>query len=145
MKKTLLLFCAAILTIFTQCDTLKGLPTNTSGGLFTLNGNWQLATTNDANAMQGTVLQVVPGFSDATVKTLNNNTYCLRERDAAWRNIKSLQGGTFTIDNLVNACNGSTLYKQAIITVQTNDEIVIKGSSATNNELSQTWRRVPNQ
>ena len=145
MKRMLFVISAAILTIFIQCDTLKGLPTNTSGGLFTLNGNWQLSTTNDANAMQGTVVQVVPGFSDGTVRTLNNNTYCLRERDAAWRNIKSLQGGTFTIEALVNACNGSTLYKQATITVQSNDEITIKGSSATSSELLQTWRRVPNQ
>jgi hypothetical protein len=145
MKQTLLLLSAAIVTIFTQCDTLKNLPTNTSGGLFSLNGNWQLASTTDGNAMQGTVVQIVPGFSEATAKTLNNNTYCLRDKDVVWRSLKSSGSGVFTIDNLVSACNGTVLYKPATITVLTNDEITIKGSTASSAELVQTWRRVASQ
>ncbi len=145
MKQTLLLLSAAIVTIFTQCDTLKNLPTNTSGGLFSLNGNWQLASTTDGNAMQGTVVQIVPGFSEATARTLNNNTYCLRDKDVVWRSLKSSGSGVFTIDNLVSACNGTVLYKPATITVLTNDEITIKGSTATSAELVQTWRRVASQ
>jgi hypothetical protein len=145
MKQTLLLLSAAIVTIFTQCDTLKNLPTNTSGGLFSLNGNWQLASTTDGNAMQGTVVQIVPGFSEATARTLNNNTYCLRDKDVIWRSLKSSGSGVFTIDNLVSACNGTVLYKPATITVLTNDEITIKGSTATSAELVQTWRRVASQ
>ncbi len=145
MKQTLLLLSAAIVTIFTQCDTLKNLPTNTSGGLFSLNGNWQLASTTDGNAMQGTVVQVVPGFSEATARTLNNNTYCLRDKDVVWRSLKSSGSGVFTIDNLVSACNGTVLYKPATITVLTNDEITIKGSTASSAELVQTWRRVASQ
>jgi hypothetical protein len=145
MKQTLLLLSAAIVTIFTQCDTLKNLPTNTSGGLFSLNGNWQLASTTDGNAMQGTVVQIVPGFSEATARTLNNNTYCLRDKDVVWRSLKSSGSGVFTIDNLVSACNGTGLYKPATITVLTNDEITIKGSTATSAELVQTWRRVASQ
>ena len=144
MKRYLFLVSAAIVTLFTQCETLKGIPTNTSGGLFSLNGSWQLATTSDNGAMQGTVVQVIPGFSDGTARTLNNNTYCFREKDVAWRGIKSVGSGTFTIETLVSACNGSVLYKPATLTVLTNDEVRITGSNATSAELIQTWRRVPN-
>lgn len=145
MKHKALIIAVAIVTIFTQCDTLKSIPTNTSGGLFSLNGSWQLSTTTDNKAMEGTVVQVVPGVADATVRTLSNNTYCLRERDQAWRNIKAGDAGVFSIDMLVNACNGTALYKPATITVLTNDEIRVKGSTTSSAELMQTWRRVPNQ
>lgn len=142
MKRSLLALGLAIVTIFTQCDTIKNLPTNTSGGLFSLNGNWQLTTTNDNRALEGTVITVVPGFSDASVKTISNNTYCVRERDVLWKGIKSLQGGTFSTEALVNACQGSTLYKPATITVLTNDEIRLTGHTAASTELIQTWKRV---
>lgn len=145
MKTKVLLLTLTILTLFTQCDTLKNIPTNTSGGLFSLNGNWQLVSTTDNKAMEGTVVQVVPGVADGTARTLNNNTYCLRERDQAWRNIKAGDAGVFSIDMLVNACSGTTLYKPATITVLTNDEIRIKGSTTVSVELVQTWRRVANQ
>lgn len=144
MKQKLVLLALAIVTIFTQCETLKGIPTNTSGGLFSLNGNWQLTSTSDNRALEGTIVQVVPGVADGTARTLNNNTYCLRERDVVWRSIKSGDSGVFTIDLLVNACNGNSLYKPATITVLTNDEIRIKGSTATSSELIQTWKRVAN-
>jgi hypothetical protein len=132
----------AIVTIFAQCDTLKGLPTNTSGGLFSLNGNWQLTSSGDNRALEGTVVTVVPGIADATVKSISNNTYCIRERDVLWKGIKSLQGGTFSTDNLVNACRDSVLYKPATITVLTSDEIRLTGHTATSTELIQTWKRV---
>ena len=45
---------AAAVTLFSACDTIKNLPTNTSGGLFSLNGNWKLASTTDNNAQVGT-------------------------------------------------------------------------------------------
>lgn len=142
MKRGLLALGLAIVTIFTQCDTIKNLPTNTSGGLFSLNGNWQLASSNDNRALEGTVVTVVPGFVDAGVKTISNNTYCVRERDVLWKGIKSLQGGTFSTENLVNACQGAPLYKPATITVLTNDEIRLTGHTAASTELIQTWRRV---
>ena len=145
MKLKALVIAVAIVTLFTQCDTLKNIPTNTSGGLFSLNGNWQLVNTTDNKAMEGTVVQVVPGVADGVAKTLSNNTYCLRERDQAWRNIKSGDAGVFAIDILVNACSGTTLYKPATVTVLTNEEIRIKGSTANSAELIQTWKRVPNQ
>ena len=145
MKYRALAIAVAIVTIFTQCDTLKNIPTNTSGGLFSLNGNWQLVTTTDNKALEGTVVQVVPGVADGTARTLSNNTYCLRERDQAWRNIKAGDAGVFSIDMLVNACDGTPLYKPATVTVLTNDEIRVKGSTASSAELIQTWKRVPNQ
>ncbi len=144
MKRYLLFFSIAIVTIFTQCDTLKNLPTNTSGGVFSLNGSWQLATSNDNRAMEGTIVSVVPGVADATVRTLANNTYCVRERDVLWRTLKNLQGGSFSLDNLVSACTGNPIYEQATLTVLTNDEIKITSRTNTGIELVQTWRRVPN-
>jgi hypothetical protein len=140
MKKVLTLLSLAILMFFTQCESLKSLPTNTSGGLFSLNGSWQLFTSNDNRAMEGTIVTVVPGFSEATIRTLNNNTYCMRERDAMWRNIKGTEGETFTIDLLVTNCNG-TLYKPATLTVVNNNEIRLTGHTAMSTELVQTWRR----
>ena len=142
MKRTLLALGMAIVTIFTQCDTIKNLPTNTSGGLFSLNGNWQLSSSSDNRALEGTIITVVPGFSNGTIKTISNNTYCVRDQDPLWRGIKSLQGGTFSTEVLVNACEGSTLYKPATITVLTNDEIRVTGHNASSVELLQTWKRV---
>jgi hypothetical protein len=142
MKQILFAFGVAIVTLFTQCDTIKNIPTNTSGGLFSLNGNWQLTSSNDNRALEGTVVNVVPGFTDASVRTINNNTYCLRERDVLWRSIKSGDAGVFSVESLVNACNGTTVYKSGTITVLTNDEIRLTTLSSTNTELIQTWRRV---
>jgi len=144
MKRFLLFFSIAIVTIFTQCDSLKNLPTNTSGGLFSLNGSWQLASSNDNRAMEGTVISVVPGIADATVRTLANNTYCVRDRDVLWRNIKNIEGGSFSLDNLVSACTGNPIYQQATLTVLTNEEIRITSRTNTGTELLQTWRREPN-
>lgn len=136
----LLVLSVAIVTIFTQCESLKNIPTNTSGGLFSLNGSWQLFTSSDNRAMEGTIVTVVPGFNEGTVRTLNNNTYCIRERDAMWRNIRSTESETFSIDLLVTNCTG-TLYKPATITVINSNEIRINGHNAMSTELVQTWRR----
>ncbi len=144
MKRYMLFLLAAIVTIFTQCETLKTLPTNTSGGLFSLNGNWQLTSSSDNEALKGTVVQVFPGMPDATVKTLGNNSYCLRERDILWRNLKASQGGVFSLEALVNACNGSTVYRTATLTAVSNDEIRITTQTANQVELVQTWQRARN-
>ena len=142
MKRFLIVLMAAILVIFTQCDTLKTLPTNTSGGVFSLNGQWQLTSSTDNRNMEGTVVSVVPGFSDATVRTIpTNNAYCVRERDAFWRSVKSDQGGGFVTEVLVNACTGSPSYKAATITVLNNNEIRVKTMSPANTEILQTWTR----
>lgn len=144
MKRILFLLSAAIVTIFTQCESLRNIPTNTSGGLFSLNGSWQLFTSSDNRAMEGTIVSVVPGFNEATVRTLNNNTYCVRERDAMWRNIRAGEAETFSIDLLVTNCTG-TLYKPATITVINSNEIRVTGHTAMSTELVQTWRRSATQ
>ena len=144
MKRYLFALSAAIVTFFTQCDTLKTLPTNTSGGLFSLNGNWQLASSSDNRALEGTVVNVVPGYSNGTARTLANNNYCLREGDVVWRELKSIQGGMFSLQSVVNSCTGSLAYKEATITVLTNDEIRVTSRTATNTEVIQIWRRVAN-
>lgn len=142
MKRYIFFLYATILTIFTQCDTFRNLPTNTSGGLFSLNGTWQLTTTTDNRALEGTTVIVVPGIAEGSVKTLSNNTYCLRENDVIWKTIKSQDAGTFTTDILVNACTGTTVYKSAVLTVLTNEEIRLKGTTASGTELIQTWKRI---
>jgi hypothetical protein len=142
MRLYFYLLAAVVTFSFTQCNTIKSIPTNTSGGLFSLNGNWQLITSSENRAMEGTIVTVVPGVNSATVRTLSNNTYCVRERDVLWRSITSLEGGAFTIDNLVNACEGNAIYRPATITVLTNDEVRVTGSNTYSAELVQTWRRV---
>ncbi len=144
MKRYLLILNLAIVTLFTQCETLQKLPTNTSGGLFSLNGNWQLASSSDNKALEGTVVTVVPGYSSGTARTLANNTYCLREGDVVWKNLKSMQGGMFSLQSIINSCNGSLAYTDGTITVLTNEEIRITSKSATNTDVIQTWRRVAN-
>jgi hypothetical protein len=142
MKRYIFFFYAAILTFFAQCDTLKNIPTNTSGGVFSLNGTWQLSTTTDNRALEGTTVSVVPGIAEGSVKSLSNNTYCLRENDVIWKNVKGSQGGSFSIDYLVSACSGKALYHPATMTVLSNDEIRLKGSTANGAELLQTWKRI---
>jgi hypothetical protein len=142
MKRYLFILSAAIVTFFTQCDTLKNLPTNTTSSLFSLNGNWQLASSSDNRALEGTVINVVPGFTNGTARSLSNNTYCLREGDIIWKELKSTQAGSFTLQSIINSCNGSLAYTPGTLTVLTNDEIRIVTRSATNTEVIQTWRRV---
>jgi hypothetical protein len=145
MKKSLFVLSAAIVLLFTQCETIKNLPTNTSGGVFSLNGQWQLTSSSDNRNMEGTVVSVVPGFPDATVRTIPAaNAYCVRERDAFWRSVKSDQNGGFVTEVMVNACTGSPTYKAATIAVISNNEIRIKTMTAANAEILQTWTRQSN-
>ncbi|MEP6617384.1 MAG: hypothetical protein ABJA57_12430 [Ginsengibacter sp.] len=139
MKK---LFIGAIIsaTFFISCETLNKIPTNTTGGLFSLNGNWTLLSTSDNTAMSGSVVNVLPGLSSATVSSSANNTYCVRQNDVYWKSIKSNNGG-FSLSNLVNACNGSMVYNDAQITVLTNDQVRLTGKTAAGADLVQTWNR----
>jgi hypothetical protein len=134
-------FMLSVLFI-TSCETLKSLPTNTTGGLFSLNGNWQLTSTTDGKAMVGTIVSVVPVVGTATVKTLANNTYCVRQNDDMWKGVKSNGAGGFTVSTLVSACNGSTTYKEGTVTVISNDRVTVSSTTAGNSELVQSWSRV---
>ena len=140
MKQALVLFFMAVLA--TSCETLQNLPTNTTGNVFSLNGQWRLTSTTDNNAMVGTVIQVYPLVGNATVKSTANNTYCLRDNDEMWRSIKRSESGGFTISSLAGACNGTTSYIDGTVSVVNNDEIIVTTRTATNSELVQRWTRV---
>lgn len=133
---------AAIISIFSACETIKNLPTNTSGGLFSLNGSWKLSSTTDNNAQVGTVITVTPAIASAFVKTFENNSYCYRTSDEAWRSLSSRPNGGFTIQTLASACNGTAVYKAGEITILTNDQVRVNTKTRTDAVLVQEWSRV---
>jgi hypothetical protein len=144
MKKLLTLFIVFVIVSFfiTGCDTITNLPTNTTGGIFSLNGTWKLTSSTDNNAMTGTTIVVYPVVGNASVTAVGNNTYCVREGDAFWKNVKSNKAGGFTINTLVSACNGSTTYNDGTVSVVNNDKITVTSRTASNSELIQAWERV---
>lgn len=146
MKKILsnLIFICFSLFILFGCDVLKSIPTNTTGGVFSLNGSWKIESSNDNNALAGTIVTVYPIAGDGNITSLQNNTYCLRVNDVLWKNISS-NNGNFNISNLVNSCSSSMVYKTAVLTVITGNEIRLSGTSANNTSLIQTWKRVANK
>ena len=146
MKKiTLLTVLLFSLAVFTACDTLNKLPTNTSGGIFSLNGNWKLTSSSDNNAEAGTVVTVTPALTIAYVRTLGtNNSYCYRTNDEAWKSISSLSAGGFSISYLAGACSGNPTYNAGQITVITNNHIRINTKTTGNIALTQEWDRVVN-
>ncbi len=131
-----------IIILFTACSTLSGLPTNTTGGVFSLNGSWKMTSTTEGNAMNGTVINVLPVISDGNVTSLQNNTYCVRVGDAMWKNIKSASTGGFNLNNLVGACDGSPEYTSATLTVINNNEVKLNGQTRKKETLTQTWKRI---
>ncbi|MCW3107973.1 MAG: hypothetical protein JWQ09_2479 [Segetibacter sp.] len=144
MKRLLLTGFIIMLTtiVISSCDTIKNLPTNTTGGIFSLNGNWRLASTTDNNALVGTIITVYPVVGNAVVKTINNNTYCVRENDQVWKSVKGNGAGGFTISTLVSACNGTTVYKDGTISIVNSDKVTVTSRTSGNTELVQSWERV---
>ena len=142
MKKISLLMLTGIIILFSACETIKNLPTNTSGGIFSSNGSWKLTSTTDNNAQVGTVVTVTPAIASAFVKSFQNNSYCYRTSDEAWKSLSSRSGGGFTIQSLATACNGTSVYKAGEITVLTNDQIRITTKTANDIALVQEWARV---
>lgn len=133
-----------LMVLFSACDTIKNLPTNTSGGLFSLNGNWKLTSTTDGTAQVGTVVTIAPAIASAFVKTISNNSYCYRTSDEAWKSVSSKTNGGFTIESLASACNGNAVYKAGEITVITNSQIKISSKNSADQALLQEWTRVTN-
>lgn len=131
--------------LITSCDTLKNLPTNTTGGLFSLNGTWRLTSTSDNNALIGSTITVYPVIGNAVVKTISNNTYCVRENDQIWKSVKGNGAGGFTISSLVNGCNGTEVYKDGAISVVSADKVTVTSRTAGNTELIQAWERIKQQ
>lgn len=142
MKKIILSILTGLLLFFTACDTVKKFPTNTSGGLFSLNGSWKLTTTTDNNAQVGTIVSVAPAIASGFVTNLENNSYCYRSGDEAWKIISVKINGGFTIKLLTSACNASTVYKEGEITVLTNDMIRINSKNNVEQPLVQEWARI---
>jgi hypothetical protein len=132
-------FAIGALLLLASCDSLKNIPTNTSGGIFSLNGSWILVTSSDSSLL-GSVVTVVPGVGNGTLTTVGNNNSCLRANDVKWKDIKSSSNGGFTVSNLVTACNGYT-YKDAEITVLTTDQVRLFGKGNSGNDITQTWTR----
>ena len=145
MKKIFILgislYC---LSFVSSCETLNKLPTNTSGGIFSLNGNWKLTSTTDNHAEIGTVLTVTPAIASAYVKSLANNSYCYRVNDDVWKSITSVVSGGFNIGYLAGACNGTATYKDGQVTVLTNNQIRINTKTIGDANLVQEWTRVTN-
>lgn len=144
MRKMFLIAVSTMLftVLLSSCEALQNLPTNTTGGAFSLNGTWRLNTSTQSNAMVGSTIQVVPIAANGSLRTIENNTYCARESDVLWRGIKSNGSGGFTMSALVNACSGSTVYNDATITVINADQVTVTTRTSTNTELIQDWRRV---
>jgi len=132
---------AFMLLLLAGCDVIKGLPTNTTGGLFSLNGSWKMESSSENNALAGTTISVYPVSGEGMITTIQNNTYCVRANDIMWKSITS-NSGSFTISNLVNSCNSSINYKPATLTVITNEEVRLSGTTANGATLIQTWKRV---
>jgi hypothetical protein len=141
MKKIIAFNLLLAVLVFIGCDTISNLPTNTSGGIFSLNGNWELTSSNQ-NELEGTVVTVFPAVSDGTIKKLATNNKCLRQGDVLWRNIKSQSGGGFKLELLVNACNNAQVYRNGTLVVITNDEVRLTVTDVMENDISQTWKRV---
>ena len=146
MKRTSLIaaFALTACLVITGCGSLNHLPTNTSGGIFSLNGKWSLTTTTDNNAEIGTVIVVLPIVGEGSAKTLANNTYCYREGDVVWKSIKSLTAGGFSLSQLAGACNGTTTYKDATLVIENNDLVKINSQTMVGTALIQEWKRVSN-
>ena len=145
MKKiTFLSILISSIVIFNACETIKKFPTNTSGGIFSLNGNWKLISTTENNAQVGTVVTVTPAIASAFVKSFENNSYCYRAGDEAWRLVSSQSGGGFSINHLASSCNATAIYKAGQITVLMNNQIRINAKTMNDITLVQEWTRVAN-
>ena len=134
-------FLFAIL-FFISCDALKKT-SNTTGGVFSLNGQWELTSNSPENTLIGSRVTVAPFISEARFTLLANNTQCFRENDVKWKNIATNNNGGFLMNNLISNCtSGSLNYQPATIKVVNNNEIVVTGRNANNQDNSQTWKRV---
>ena len=143
MKTIKLLSALAMLTAFTSCDILKQATNTTTGTVFSINGKWRLVSNIPANTLQNTVVTVSPFISQGKITTLANSAECLREGDVKWKAITSDNSNGYTIDDLQNSCNSSSLkYLPANITVINNDEIRITGKNNMGLNNVQVWDRV---
>ncbi len=139
--KQLLAFIGFIL-ILSGCDTLQNA-TNSTGSVFSLNGQWKLTSNLPDNSLVGSVVTVAPFVSEGRITLLANNTQCFRDDDVKWKDIVADKGGGFTLNNLHASCAGGTLvYQPATITVVGPNEIRLVGKNVQGAESTQVWTRI---
>ena len=141
MKKIKLIGLLFTAIFFYSCDTIQKA-TNSTGGVFSLTGTWELYSNSPDNTLTGSRVTVLPLVSEGRFILLNNNTQCYRENDVKWKDIMSDNSGSFNISNLVSTCNtGSLNYKPAKILVVNANEIRVSGKNATGMDNMQVWRK----
>lgn len=142
MKKFNLLAISVAIISLMSCDALKKT-SNTTGGVFSLNGQWELISNSPENTLTGSRVTVAPFISEARFTVLANNTQCFRDNDVKWKNIATNNNGGFLLNNLLSSCStGSLNYQPATLTVVNNNEIRILGKNVTGQDNNQTWRRI---
>ena len=131
-----------ILIIFISCDTLKKT-SNTTGGVFSLNGQWELSSNTPENTLVGSRVTVAPFISEGRFTVIANNTQCYRDNDLKWKNIATNNNGGFLLSNLLSSCNtGSLNYQPAVLTVVNTNEVRVTGRNINGQDNTQIWRRV---
>jgi hypothetical protein len=141
MKSTKIITILALACIFLiSCEAIQKA-TNSTGSAFSLTGQWQLNSNSPDNSSIGTKITVAPFVSEGRISGLVGSSYCFRENDVLWKDIAANNVGGFTINNLVNGCNG-LIYNPAVISVVNNDEIRVTGKNANANDMQQVWKRI---
>jgi hypothetical protein len=142
MKNLKLILAFIVLAGFISCDTLKKT-SNTTGGVFSLNGQWELISNSPENTLVGSKVTVAPFISEARFTAIANNTQCYRDNDIKWKNIATNNNGGFLLNNLLSTCTaGSLNYQPATITVVNSNEIRLAGRNINGQDNNQVWRRV---
>ena len=142
MKPVRLLLLTGLIIAFTSCELFKNT-SNSTGAVFSLNGQWELMSNTPENTLIGSRVNVVPFIPEAKFTLLKNNTQCYRDNDIKWKNIASDKNGGFTINNLLSTCAGGTLnYQPAAIRVINTNEIRLNGRNVNNVDNEQVWKRV---
>lgn len=125
-----------------SCETLKNA-SNSTGNVFSLNGQWELESSTPENTLIGSRVTVTPFISEGKITLLKNNTQCYRENDLKWKNISSDKNGGFTINNLLSNCAGGNLnYQPAAMFVMNSNQIRVTGRNLNNQDNVQVWKRV---
>src|SRR4051812_38099375 len=140
--KTLKFLLFVSITFLISCDVLQKT-SNTTGGVFSLNGQWELVSSTPENALVGSRVIVAPFISEGRFTLITNNNQCFRENDLKWKNIVTTNNAGFTLNNLLSSCNsGSLNYQPASISVLNNNEIQLTGKNINGQDNTQRWKRV---
>ena len=143
MMKSLKLFTfVALLIALCSCEIFKN-SSNSTGSVFSLNGQWELVSSTPDNTLTGSRVTVAAFIPEGKFTFLQNNSQCYRDNDIKWKNIASDKSGGFMINNLLSTCSGGTLnYQPATIYVMNTNQIRITGRNINNQDNVQVWKRV---